>query len=431
MKQRQLLTSLLIIVFITLLGYIVKYFVDAMIATSIGASAFGNFKLAIRVLFLTNSILLFGQDYNLVYFLSRYRVEQSPNKAHGYLLWLRNIILIGSLTTLALASIIQAIKYLKLVDIPLLNLDHPGYLMLFIVPIYAFFKIGKLFHLYRKDYAKSMIPTEFSLPALLYLVILSSLAIGINLTENTIIYLFGLSLTLVVILQWSMAIVPLKRIFKTIPKYEASYWYSFSRPTWLVSILLISTKTVAMASLEILSPNEVIVGYFAAISTITYSYYVITEPIEFFLRPLISPHNPKKTVDPALQLIINRCQIIRILCIALVVGCCVLFGEKLLAWFGPQFIVAKNELILASCLFGVYVFFRQCLDIIAYSGYQKWLSKAITFRVLSIGILSYILIPKYHLLGAILADGIPAATLGIIAYIKLHSATNLRLYKIT
>ncbi|HJN37741.1 MAG TPA: hypothetical protein QF353_03085 [Gammaproteobacteria bacterium] len=430
MKQRQLLLSMLMVLAITLIGYIIKYFVDTLIATSIGAGAFGNFKLAIRVLFLANSIVLFGQDYNLVYFLSRYKNEKSPNKAHGYLLWLRDIFIAGSLITLILASAIQVISYLELTQWPTINLDHPGYLILFLVPLYALFKLGKLFHLYRKDYAKSMIPTEFSMPFIYYIITVSTLALGISLTENIVLYLFGTSLFLVVILQWSMAISPLKRIFKTKPKDESSYWYSFSRTTWLVSILLISTKTIAMASLEIFSPNEVIVGYFAAISTITYSYYVITEPIEFFLRPLISPHNPKKPVERTLQLMLNRCQIVRIFCIILIVGCCLAFGNNLLLWFGPQFVIAQKELILAAVLFGIYVFFRQCLDIIAYSGHQKWLSKAIFLRVLSIGILSYILIPKYHLLGAVLADGIPAATLGFFAYIKLHSSTNLRLYKI-
>ena len=110
---------------------------------------------------------------------------------------------------------------------------------------------------------------------------------------------------------------------------------------------------------------------------------------------------------------------------------CVFFGPKLLSWFGKSFTIAHNELIIASLLFGTYVFFRQSLDVLAYSGQQKWLSQAITVRVLFIFILSIILIPKYQLLGAVLADGIPAASLGLIGYFKLRQSTNLRLFKIT
>jgi O-antigen/teichoic acid export membrane protein len=416
-----------LIFLISFLSYQIIVFIESTISSTVGPGEFGQYKFLIRFVHGCSHLLLLGQDYALFYFLSKYLKEKKPGAYQGYFKWIfTSLIKRSILFVLAIIWLHYETKGVVTLDITLGSV---------IVPIICVDTILNKHLLFHKAYLRSFIPRAILQSSSFTFFIFALLYFEYPLTTEHIILSYGASF-LVCCLAYYLLSLPFAKPHKTNDSTNKKQWVSnglhFSISTFVItqsrSVIYFLVKFyedwAPSSGVEI---SESTLGYLGTITTITFSYHLYTKGIELYLKPIITRHLESGLLIELQQEIIHANRIRYLIVWAITLGIC-LFPEHYLYSWGDdnQYMQIIPELLTCAVLYHVYTICQPALDYMIFGGHQKLVSRLLQIKFLSICLLAYFLIPQYGLMGAVIADSLPAALSALAAAIWVRKHGTIR-----
>jgi O-antigen/teichoic acid export membrane protein len=252
-------------------GYLLKYFINLVLARYLKAEVYGNFSFFINVVTFGAGILMLGADDAVLCFIPGYMAGRSLRKISGYFRREVKLLEIAILIAVYIAAIIFSLIFV--IDSWVHKSPTLDYnLILFgiwIVPLYGLVN-------FQAKTLRSFGSINWSLfsfwfaPILLFSGgILIILALFGKIDIYQILLIYGFSLLFVAVQQALVifSIVP-KKILNISPVYANKKWLRVSLQLFFSSLINTGTSSIAIILLEIIAPGEVEVGIFGAILTI-------------------------------------------------------------------------------------------------------------------------------------------------------------------
>ena len=405
-----------LIFLISFLSYQIIVFIESTISSTVGPSEFGQYKFLIRFVHGCSHLFLLGQDYALFYFLSKYLKEKKPGAYQSYFRWIFSSLIKRS------CLFISAIVWLYYQGLVTLDITLGSA----IVPIICIDTILNKHLLFHKAYLRSFIPRALLQSSSFTFFIFALLYLQHPLTTEYIVLSYGASF-IVCCLAYYLLSRPFSKSHDTTDTTEKKQWISnglhFSISTFVItqsrSIIFFLVNYYAFwapsSGVEI---SESTLGYLGTITTITFSYHLYTKSIELYLKPIITRHLESGLLVELQQEIIHANRIRYLIVWAITLGICLFPEHYLFSWGDDnQYMQIIPELLTCAVLYHIYTICQPALDFMIFGGHQKLVSRLLQIKFLSICLLAYLLIPQFGLMGAVIADSLPAALSALTAAI--------------
>jgi O-antigen/teichoic acid export membrane protein len=224
-----------------------------------------------------------------------------------------------------------------------------------------------------------------------------------------------------------LTIVALQRVFiklsipqatkPSLPEFkQKKEWSKSSLQMMVSSILILSVNTINLVMLEILGVHENDVAHFAIIITITSAISAISAAVEHVIDPMISPAVEKN--DKAhLQYLINITNVIKLAPTILMTLAIVIFGKQIRGSFGSAYVSSYLPLVIMTLAFLAYNCVSASFSLLIFSGNQPSAMMISLVELTLLVLLNVLLIPRFHLMGAVYSFAISlllAETLAVI-----------------
>lgn len=407
--------------FFQLIGLIFSYVISIFISKTFGATGIGVFSLTNQIIAILVLISLLGSSFYVVKLVAKLKSSNKlidlNNKLVSLLMY---IVLIGIFFTFILHLYSEDIsKVLNNIQLSKpLKIASLGIIPITIIRYFSFAFNGKM------QVVLSAFLKMFLVPCITLIMIGSSFFFKIKLELLTIFYFFLLSNIVV----GSLAIFvwfyqnPIKKLTLNLSN---NFYRTF--PFLIVSLSLFLYNSFNLFILDYFIDTKN-VGLFS----IAFKLGSIISLIHLVLSKIFSPiiikliaENKKCQLEKLLQRVSKYLFYLSIL-IFIFFGA---FGKSLLAIWGEEFIQSYNCLIVIvfAQLINVYTGYTGLLLINL--GYEKLTSKIIFFMLPLSLVISFLLIPKYGILGASISFATCMILENIMKYFFVKSKLNISTIK--
>jgi len=415
----KIFTDVVIAFIIKVITSFLRLFLSVIIARSLGASDTGVYFLALSIAMFSSEVSRIGIDHIIVRFCAIFRKNENfPNIKGIMLLGLKWCAVFGLLATLIIVSLSNFISFNIFNNESLLT---PLIIMSFGILTFSLMKI-----ISEGFKGLNLIPQSVILSDTLYLFI------SIFLIPPSIL-LFGLNGPSVVFVISTLLAASIGFLFwNNIPKIKnhsysklyANEFQSIAKPLWLMSII---DKGIFPWF------PIIILGFFfeSAEVGIFSSAFRISVILTFFLgsaNAVLAPRFSELFFEKKNDQIEQLAQISSfvILIFTLIIFVITFFNSSyLMSLFGEEFI--SGSISLRILLLG-QVINALCGSvgiILTMSGNEEYAKKASFFGAFSIVILSFILIPKYAMIGAAIASTLGISFTNFLSYYYVVKKINI------
>lgn len=341
-----------------LLTYISIFAGSLFLSRVMGPTIFGNYNIAIAVLSIFTTIMLLGTDTASTRFIPPLHHEHKNIQVVQYVTW--NIQLIKRsfqicLGICALLFIIGGIFHVT----NLINFAnyHLALYTILLTPIMA---LSTLISSYMIAFKRVLIGTIYNTMIIHVLILVNFVGavylFNIDITTNAnmffILTLSVLSLFLLELFTARKRIANLINAFRRgvdeFSEENAQMWYSTSFHLIGAQVIYIVLRYMDLFIVKLFSLDSGAAGVYSAIMVITHLIYFVPVAIAFLVKPTISSFYDKPALYPKLQETIDATNAVIFVCcpIMLSIICC--WGTDILTFFGPEYVAAKNALIIFS-----------------------------------------------------------------------------------
>ncbi|MCP4176212.1 MAG: oligosaccharide flippase family protein [bacterium] len=357
--KHKLMRSALSLFCLSIISYLLKYFLNTFISSQLPTALYGDFGLTIRTILLLSLILLLGTNSSAIKYLSKYISKKHKKHMYSFMAWNLKVILRTFKICFILIFLFYIIVFiLNAFGITKFDTYYNILYSLWIVPIAALSILLASYLLCNKwtvlYFLLNKIASSF------FLIILFAIAIyflKIKLTYFTILIIIFISVIMILTIE----IFLVNKMFRKNDiniRYKMNNQALLIRPEWKSeSVKFISTQIVvlliATTSLYILkftSSNKDLVGYYTAILIISNMIWIIPSSLSLLIKPkvnLLTSYNKFKKF----QVIINTVNRMNSTILIILYILIIIFGNKLLGTFGPKFKFYYIPLLIQSGAF--------------------------------------------------------------------------------
>lgn len=350
--------SIFFLLFLSLTGYFIGYFLNAVISNHLSPEKYGEFSITLRLIIILSLLILGGTNVTSVKYLSDYFDSGNYPGIREYIHW--NVKLVRF--TYIISLVIFVLFFLTLILLHLLSIRniasyHYSVYAFFLAPFSATYILLASMILSMKWNTTYFFFDKMSVNILMAILILATLYIlGSAPGYFMILLLLLLAFCIVFTIEW---IILRKNDFsKTSRKQpvsgshspknaEQKPWMKDSLNFTLVQLINKLVFVIDLLIIDWIRPGRHDVGYYAAMLVIGGILWESPRAITSFLAPRISPLLSHKNY-PALQTQINQVNLISIAVSTLFLGIIMLFSGFFLSLFGPGYPDAKIPLIILS-----------------------------------------------------------------------------------
>lgn len=398
-----------------LAGFAFKFLFNTFLTRHLSSALFGDFSVALSVFNVVSAYMLFGTATSSIRFFSSYLKKNEIESASIFIAWNLRIVLISSLIFFVLLTLFTTmIMGLHLFHIYDIREYHLVVYFLWIAPLGA---LTLLFSSYLLCNRNVYLGTFFGANSLylfgILLLIPATFIFDITLRIKSLWLLIFCVTTIIATIQSFIL------FFKMRDVLERSFSYFFKKTIsdqarkkewWEVSLRLIFNQFVYLIVsaldlilLEIIDPNEAVVGYYAAALTVTGLIWMTQLALFQHISPMISSSIETENDKKELQVLINKAQINNIVLNSILIALITIFTNPILKFFGPEYLAAKIPLwILLGATF-ISLLSTPASKLLAYSGNEKSLLFISILQVTTMLISGVILISLFGMIGAALA----------------------------
>ncbi|WP_133130617.1 oligosaccharide flippase family protein [Legionella yabuuchiae] len=377
MKQELKLTYSLFL--LALMSYFIQYGLNVFLARNLEAHLYGNFSVAIKLLNILTTLILFGTNVSSQRFLASYLRTEAKNQAEQYIAWNLKLIGLTSLLCIVLAGLSLTIMlFLDHLGIHDYDQYHLALYMFWIAPIAAFVMMASNYFLSTEQVYFSTVITDI----LRYLIQLLFFALAIlflgttldNIAITGILFLSFLFLAIFSTLTLNENILSMMtravKKTKTIPVYQ-NEWFPKSASYISTSIIYLLISAMDLIIIEVFASNESDVGHYAAALAITGVLYLLPTSLYQGLKPqivsLIQTPEGLKILQKKLD--VTNVAVTSIYII--ITSTLLYFSPTLLSHFGPSYADARYCVIILSLGISLAGLMSFSSILLIYTGYER------------------------------------------------------------
>lgn len=369
------------------------------LSRTMGPVVFGNYNIAIAVLSIFTTVTLLGTDISVTRFIPPLNNEGNNNQIAQYFSWNMyllkrsfQICLVTCCTLLVLGYVFHVTNYINMANY------HLAIYSILLTPLLA---LATLISSYMISFERILKGTVYK-TLVIHVLLLGYFAgafylLKVDITTNGNIFLI---LTLSVFSLFFLELYSgRKKIFNlyqslklgvdTVSQDTTNIWYKTSLHLIATQIIYIALRYMDLFIVKIFSSDASAAGIYSAIMVVTHIIYFIPVSLTFLVKPSISSLYDKPEKYAELQEIINATNLIIFICCPVLLFIICFWSYDILAFFGPDFVVAKSPLIIFSlgcCFLGLS---RVSQAILLFSGREKlnfYITVADIFILLILGI---------------------------------------------
>tara|TARA_R110000868_G_scaffold158036_3_gene385777 strand:- start:25533 stop:26852 length:1320 start_codon:yes stop_codon:yes gene_type:complete len=363
---------------IAILGYLVKYFLNALLASHMTPELYGDFAVALRVLTIVSGIALLGTNISSKRFLSKYLNMHKDHQAKDYVAWNLHVIRYTFFVCLALGLVLGLLNmFLRRYDIHNVDELHLAVYMLWVSPFFAFSLLFTSFLLCNRNVVLAQFFANFAKYSLMFVFFgVSIYFLDIPIYSGSIVgIMLGAFLVLAVIEalfvnRFFSNTMPLAKAIEK-PQKTKDKWFKVAVRLIANNIIFLLMCTADLIIIEIISPREQAVGFYAAALTISSVLQIIPRGVYTVVKPYIadSLYDEKKLA--ILQKRFNHSNIVFFILTAVIMLSIIGFAKPLLATFGPAYTEAVTALIILSVGRFFSLMCQSSILIMAYGDHEK------------------------------------------------------------
>lgn len=382
--------------------YLLNYVYNAFLANHLNPSTYGEIALILQFLIFAMPFMLMGSDIAMMRFVPHYLEKKQYKLYFGYKYWSINLSLIPSVILFTLAAFITLISML-LDKIHIFSFDdlHPIFYSLWLMPLFAYINYQDKTLRCLKLSSFSNLSSLYTFLSLVMLMILQHFKLSFNAYE--VILSLGISMLMILGVQYLLFI-----------KYQPTHFSDFIFNSkldkeWRNSSLQLMWNIViftGIASIDIfmmqLLDTPIRVGMLNILMTITSIFLLIEKTTYSVISPLISPLVIKEDLF-GLQKIYNKMLIFKMTIGFILFGIITIFAKELLQHFGNMYVSLALLLKILSFAYLIYTWLNSATIFLLYTEHQHILLRIGIAQLITVVILDLVLIPLYHVTGAVIA----------------------------
>tara|TARA_Y200000002_G_scaffold189472_1_gene156366 strand:- start:14793 stop:16073 length:1281 start_codon:yes stop_codon:yes gene_type:complete len=413
-----------LITVLSVISFNIIFFIESYISSQVGVADFGQYKFVIKAIHFISHIMILGQDYALFYYISRYLKQNLLNDLNGYVRWVFRSLMNRSLVLMALSYLCFHYSYI----------DNSLMIGVIMIPIICVDTILNKYLLFNKAYLFSFAPRAVIQSLSFTLMILGLSFFNTPLTTINIVVCYGASFVCCCSIYLAMISkfpIPRAKPRQTDRLQWINDGFHFTLSTFVItlsrSIIYFFVQYYALwAPAGSLILSDATLGFYGAITTITFAYHLGTKSMESYLKPRITRHLEMNQLDE-LQMDLKHVNRFRYLIVWSITLIIVMYPEMILLRFGSIYLTIIPDLVLCTICYHIYTICQPALDYMIFGGQQRIVSRILQVKLVAICLLSYLLIPRIGLTGAVIADAIPAALSALAAalWVWRHSPTRV------
>ena len=365
------------------LVYACRYIFNVFLAGHIEAHLYGDFSLALQVVFVVGSIALLGTNVSATRFLASYISEDQKERIHHFIAWTIQLVrvpfilcLIAGALTLALIS---TLHFLKLYD---LSKHHIVVFMLWVAPTAAIsILLGSFLLCSNRPILSFILVNAGPIVLMLGLLAVTTTQTDIQITEINLSFIIFFAFFILAVYETILLTRNLPGFLGYLQLKEEqvesplkSEWLKTSKRMIVNKTMVLIAASLDLIIIELLVPNESAVGHYAAIITISGIIWLIPKGGLQIIKPKISTLTKTPDGKSLLQNHLNVANVLIVAACLLITTYIVVFAETLLGHFGEGFKVAKTPLLIVaiSSFFGAIS--RVSASLLAFSGRELLLN---------------------------------------------------------
>jgi len=405
-------------VVIVLIGYVLNYGLHTLLARYLPPHEYGDFSVMLTTLGIIVLIIQFGTGGTILKNLSASLAIKDYAATKSYIFWHSKLITILSIISvivgfalMVLLFILDTFKYTQL------DYLHPITLVFFLAPAAVFLNLCNAILLAKKRTFASLIPDKIFRNILIIFVLGIFIAIGAQIGAHDALLAFAVSLILLLIFQ----LYKLKDFYASVIKTNSrvtidNKWRSQSVKFFFVTILNASSYIAGMLLLELFGNDEADVGIYAAIYIIFSLMGLFVMVLDKMKYPTIVALYQKKN-SQAIQALINRLLVFKILLCMPIYIIIIVFGKNLLGLFNPLFVNGYLALIIMVSAYFFTLFDFMSKGVLSYCNEQTLNTRIRAIEVAYSIIVTAVLVYNYQLSGLAIAF---ASKLLLFSIVRLY-----------
>lgn len=407
-----------------LVSAILKFVTNIVITNTVSQSVYGIYITVLAAATIVGTVIVFGLDYTLIRFLSMYRTRNERSLAAGVLrftVW----------TTLISGLVSGTLFYISATLLAHLVYHQNAYILplreaALLIPLIALQPVlaGGLMAMKRikwKVYTDPLIQPAVSLILLGVFYFL-----GLRLEALILATICGYLASIIVgKILLSRATKDLIR--NVIPTFAPKTWLHFALPMSFNSIvqnILNNTDILFLAAFG----SAAQVGLYAAADRVS---LVVGMPLGAFITifaPLIAEHYARGEHEQLVSLakIVTKWSFSLSLPLFL---CLSIFHEAILSIFSSEYTAAGTALIILSLAILIDVSVGPVGDLLLMTGHTRViLANTVVAITINIG-LSFLLIPRFNIIGAAIASGVALATPNLAGLFEVYLIVKVPVFR--
>ncbi len=415
-----------IVLGIFIANYIINYYFNIFLTHHYNTETYGIISLIFVALTLSTTFILQGSHLSCIRFLPEYLSAHEIDKFEGFRSWARRILFFSSIFILVIGTVIIILSlYLRKFNFIFFGHINFTIFPFWLIPLFALTAFQASVLLSMQKQVLSVISNGF----LFLITIIILLFLNFYIKNLKIYYTFisiGFGLLVTILLQEFFIKYFLNKEHKKLHKISISMadkkiWRHVSIHLMINSIIYIGIFSLDTLMLKFLGISNTIIGEFSVLMVLTGVFLLIQNASISILSPLITPLIRNNNLG-GLQLIMNRSFVFRFFLGLIMLLIFFIYGREILNNFGSLYISLYNYLIILSIVFFINLNCGFSITLLTLSGHQSSVTKIITLQFIIVLLLNLILIPIYHLSGAIftLSVGIITTQLLAVALVRYY-----------
>lgn len=418
---------------LVVIGYLAKYSLNVVLAHHLPPALYGDYSIAIKVLAVLITTILFGTNVGAQRFFGGYLHDNKKLTAVHYMAW--NIKLVGFTFLL---SFFLAVFFLILAHVFSLwkirdiQNYHLAFYMLWIAPFAAF---ATLFSCFLLSTGKALTSTTLTnIIRYLTQLVFFGVVIFFDLELDNLTIVAALFFTFAMIAWLSlllmdaecMQIIRLGLREISLAHVKEAKWFLTSSKFIMNNILFMIINVADLMIIEILPIPEDNVGHYAAVLVITGSMWLVSVNLYQTIKPKVSSLLTSEKGKKTLQVELNQINFVVFSILTVLCAAILYFAPNLLLHFGPTYIHAYHTLIILTIGTYVAALTRFSMVLLVYAGYEDVALKVNYIELASIILLTIPATYYYGIRGAAIATSFILILKSIIGVYLVRKSLGIR-----
>ena len=387
-------------------SYILRYFLNVILAHHMSMAMFGDYGVAIGVLTGLTTLLLLGTNDTVRKYVPLYKENGETEKLRAFIKWNIKLVLVG----FVVYYLIIAAAVFIFFNGSLTNLlyFHMAMYFLLMAPVAA---IAMLIIDYLLGEDRVILSTCIDVVIRYGVLIVIAFTVVYYVSDsftNEIVLSAWIIVSLLVIVLGLLPFILGKKsiverattVLKSrISAEDARMWYKDSAGLVILGTIYALGGYLDLYVVEGIGRNEEMVGLYVAILSITEFFFIFPSATSKYVIPHISKMFGSSDQQAELQKRINKTNLFNVVIAVVLAALIIIFREQILGIFGPGYVVASLPLVVSVIAVTLNAIGDLPDQLLTYTGFENQVTLFIIAEIITLIGLGSFLCYYYGLLG--------------------------------